>query len=168
MYRIGDKVMYGMHGVCMVTDKEQRIIDRKQTTYLVLEPEGQTGSRYMVPTHNAAAMAKIRPVLSRSEMEDLLASGAVRADGWIPDEGKRKQRYRELISGCDRAQLACMIGSLYRHRAEQFAAGKKPHLCDENFLRDAEKILSGEIAAAMNLTPADALKYLRKKLTEDA
>lgn len=168
MYRIGDNVMYGMHGVCVVKDMEQRIVDRKQVTYLVLEPEGQTGSRYMVPTHNAAAMAKIRPVLSGEEMDALLASGPVRADGWIPDEGKRKHRYRELISVCDRVQLACMICSLYRRRAELFAAGKKLHMCDENFLRDAEKILSGEIAAAMNLTPADALKYLRKKLTEDA
>jgi len=155
-----------MHGVCMITDLEQRMVDSKMVTYLVLEPPGQAGSRYMVPSHNAAAMAKIRPMLSRADMEALLASEVIRADGWIPEEAKRKQRYRELISGCDREQLACMICSLYRHQSEQTEAGKRLHMCDENFLRDAEKLLSGEIAAALDVTPADALKYLRKKLTE--
>ena len=58
MYQIGDKVLYGMHGVCVVIDLEKRTLDGKQVTYLVLEPAGQSGSRFLVPSHNAAAMAK--------------------------------------------------------------------------------------------------------------
>ena len=168
MYSLGEKVIYGMQGVCVITDLEQRTVDGKQITYLVLEPPEQSGSRYLVPTHNAAAMAKVRPILSQEDMEAMLSSGRVREDVWIPDEGKRKLRYRELITSNDREQLAGMVVSLYRHRAALAAAGKKIHMSDENFLRDAEKILSGEIAAALNQTPSDALKYLRKKLKEDA
>ena len=56
MYQIGDQVVYGIHGVCCVVEQEERVIDRKRVTYLVLEPVGQDGSRYLVPTHNAAAM----------------------------------------------------------------------------------------------------------------
>ena len=168
MYSLGEKVIYGMQGVYVITDLEQRIIDGKQVTYLVLEPPGNSGSRYLVPTHNAAAMAKVRPILTREEMEAMLASGRLRTDVWIIDEGKRKQRYKELITSNDREQLSGMLAALYRHRSALTAAGKKIHMSDENFLRDAEKILSGEIAAALQQTPADALKYLRKKLKEDA
>jgi len=168
MYQIGDKVIYGMHGVCMVADLEKRIVDKKEVIYLALEPAGQSGSRFLVPTHNAAAMAKVRPVLSAEELENLLSSDAVREDAWVRDEGQRKQLYRELISSCDRQRLLQMISSLYRYRKTQTAAGKKFHMCDENFLRDAEKILSGEIASTLEIPSAEALKYLRNKLKEDA
>jgi len=168
MYQVGESVVYGMHGVCMVVDFQEQLLDRKQVTYLVLEPVGQPGSRFMVPTHNAAAMGKVRPMLSRKTLEELLSSDTVRADAWIRDETQRKQCYRELITSCDRQKLAQMVHSLYRYRAAQTAVGKKIHMCDENFLRDAEKLLSGEIAATLDITSGEALKYLRNKLKEDA
>lgn len=168
MYQTGDRVIYGIHGVCIVSDLEKRNVDGKTVTYLVLEPDGQPGSRYLVPTHNSAAMGKVRPMLSREALEDLLASDAVRTDAWIHDEGQRKQRYRELITGSNRQLLVQMVCSLYRYCEAQNTAGKKIHMCDENFLRDAEKLLSGEIASVLDISSADALKYFRRKLKEDA
>lgn len=167
MYQRGDKVLYGMHGVCVIVDLEQRRMDGKQVCFLVLEPVGRSGSRFLVPTHNAAAMGKVRPVLRKEAMEQLLSSDAVRLDTWVCDEGQRKQLYRELLSGYDRQRLVQMLFSLYRYRAAQTAAGKKFHLCDENFLRDAERNLSGEIASTLNISFGEALEYLREKLKED-
>ena len=60
MYQVGEQVVYGIHGVCRIVEEEQRTVDRKPVTYLILEPVGQNGSKYMVPTNSAAAMAKIR------------------------------------------------------------------------------------------------------------
>lgn len=168
MYQIGEKVIYGIHGVCVVADREERVIDRIRRTYLALEPVGQEGSRYLVPTHNEAAMAKLRRMLTREEFETLLASDQVRANGWIQDENQRKQLYRELITSGDRGRLMQMIRTLYRHRAAQTAAGRKCHLCDENFLRDAEKLLAGEVSLVMGLDPDAAKQYIRSRLKEDA
>jgi len=125
MYQVGDQVVYGIHGVCRVSALEERVIDRKRVTYLALEPMGQEGAKYLVPTHNAAAMSKLRSMLTPSELEALLHSSQVRTDGWIRDENLRKQTYRELISGGDRQKLMQMVHTLYRHRAAQTAAGKK-------------------------------------------
>ena len=61
-----------------------------------------------------------------------------------------------------------MIRTLYRHRAAQTAAGRKCHLCDENFLRDAEKLLAGEVSLVMGLDPDAAKQYIRSRLKEDA
>ena len=151
MYQVGDQVVYGVHGVCKVVDQEERVIDRKKVIYLALEPIGQAGSRYFVPTHNAAAMAKVRNMLSREELEAMMESEEVLADGWIRDENQRKQTYRELIGSGDRVRLLQMDRTLYRHRKTQSAAGKKCHLCDENFLRDAEKLLIGELSIVLNM-----------------
>ena len=164
MYQIGDQVVYGIHGVCCVVEQEERVIDRKRVTYLVLEPVGQDGSRYLVPTHNAAAMAKLRKKLSREELEDLVKSETIRVDGWITDENQRKQTYRELISSGDLAKLMQMVHTLYRHKNAQAAAGRKVHLCDENFLRDAEKLLASEAAIVLGMEYDQARKYLKENL----
>lgn len=164
MYQMGDKVVYGIHGVCVVVEQEERVVDRKRQTYLVLEPVGQDGSRYLVPTQNAAAMAKLRRMLTREELEDMLRSEEVLADGWIRDENQRKQTYRELTSSGDRRKLMQMVRTLYAHKASQLAAGRKCHLCDENFLRDAEKLLIGEIAIVLDMEPEQAKLYLRNQL----
>lgn len=168
MFQVGEKVVYGSHGVCMVVDQEERTIDRKRLTYLALEPVGQDGSRYLVPTHNAAAMAKLRHMLSREELDAMLQSEEIRANNWIKDENQRKQTYRELIGSGDRAKLMQMVHTLYRHKASQAAAGRKVHLCDDNFLRDAEKLLLGEVSIVMGMDTDEAKQYLRSKLKEDA
>lgn len=168
MYQIGEQVVYGIHGVCRVVDREERMIDRKCVTYLALEPVGQEGSRYLVPTHNAAAMGKLKAMLSKEELLQLMESREVYSDDWIRDENHRKQTYRELISSGDRVRLMKMVRSLYRHKAAQTAAGRRIHLCDDNFLRDAEKLLTGEVAIVMGLDPEQAKQYLRNKLKEDA
>lgn len=168
MFQVGDKVVYGIHGVCRVVDQEARVIDKKRQIYLALEPVGQGGSRYFVPTHNAAAMSKLKHMLSREELEAAFQSEEVRADGWIKDENQRKQVYRELINSGDRTKLMQMVHTLYRHKAAQAAVGRKCHLCDENFLRDAEKLLTSEISIVMDMEPDQAKQYIRQKLKEDA
>lgn len=167
MVQAGDQVVYGMHGVCRVVEEEKRVIDRKTVTYLVLEPVGQTGSRYLVPTQNATAMAKIRPMLTKQTLEELITGEEVKADAWISDEGQRKQVYRELIGSGDRVRLLQMVRTLYRHKKAQTAAGKKVHLCDDNFLRDAEKLLASEVSVVLEMDADQAKQYLRAKLKEE-
>lgn len=167
MYQVGDQVVYGMHGVCQVVEMEERVIDRKRLTYLALEPVGQTGSRYLVPTHNETAMGKLRPMMTPDQMESLLNTQEVREDAWIKDENQRKQTYREMIGSGDRVSLMKMVHTLYRHKAQQTAAGKKIHLCDDNFLRDAEKLLSSEVSMVMGMEYDQARAYLREKLKSE-
>ena len=168
MYQTGDRVVYGIHGVCVVADQEQRKVDGKLVTYLVLEPMGQEGSRFLVPTHNAVAMAKLSPMLTRESLEALLSSSEVWEDGWIADENRRKQLYRELIGSGDRAKLIQQVRTLYRHKKNLAATGKRCHLCDENFLRDAERLLINETAIVLETDQDSARAYLREKLNEDA
>lgn len=164
MYEIGDQVVYGIHGVCRVADMEKQIVNKKTVNYLVLEPVGQEGSRYLVPTSSEAAMSKLRPMLTPQQMEALLQSAEVRQDNWIREENQRKQIYRELISSGNRAELMQMVHTLYVHKKTQYAAGKKVHLADDNFLRDAEKLLASEIAVVMDMKPEEARTYLRNQL----
>ena len=158
--------MYRIHGVCTIVDVETKSVDRKKVEYFVLEPKEQPGARYYVPTHNPAALAKLRPLLSAEDLETLLASESTRRISWIADENLRKQKYRELINSADRAALISMIRALYRHKQEQLEAGRKFHRCDENFLRDAQKLLCSEFSLVLGIPQSEVSGYIEKKLCE--
>ena len=160
MYQIGDRVVYSSHGVCQIVDMEEQLVSRKKIRYYVLQPLNQSGSRFYVPAENPAALAKLRPVLDREELEQLLGSNAIQQDCWIDDENQRKQRYRELIISSERLELLKMIHTLHLHKKQQMEMGRKMHLCDENFLRDAEKLLNAEFALVLGIQPSEVESYI--------
>ena len=166
MYQPQNKVVYGIHGVCVIVGREVRRVDRKDLEYLVLEPIEQPGACYYVPAQNPAALAKLRPLLDRDALTELLHSEEIRRDSWIRDENQRKLRYRELISSGDRAALLNMIGSLYRQKENLVAMGRKFHLCDENFLRDAEKLLHAEISQVLGIETGKVGEFIRNAMKD--
>ena len=161
MYALGDYVVYGIHGVCRVSQFQEQVIDKKVRTYYVLEPCDQTGAKFMLPVDNPTVLAKLRPILNKEELDALLSSTQVHQDHWIEDENKRKQAYRELIISGDRAALLQMIYTLETHKARQVAAGRKVHLCDENFLRDATKLLEEEFSLVLGIEKQMVKEYIR-------
>lgn len=156
MYQQGDRILYGIHGVCQIVGTELRRVDRKCVEYFALEPLEQPGTRYYIPTQNQTALLKLRPVLDGEALNALLTSPEIQQDVWISDESQRKLRYRDLLSNADRCALLQMITTLYRQKQLRIEAGKKFHLCDENFLRDALKIISSEYAYIFDITPKEA------------
>ena len=164
MYQVGDQVLYGIHGVCRIAGLEQRIIDRKKVEYFILEPVNQPDARYYVPTQNQAALNKLRRIMTPQELDVLLCSDEVRQDCWISDENQRKSRYKDLINCGDRGARLSMVRTLHQHRDAQAAAGRKFHLCDENFLRDAQKLLESEFSLVLGIEPAQVGPYVLQKL----
>ena len=160
MYQVGQQVVYGIHGVCEILDVEIKTVDRKKISYFVLTPVDQPGARFYVPAENPVALAKLSKLLTLQEMEALLASVDNSKNAWIADENRRKLRHRELLSSGDRKAILEMVCALHIHRNEQLQKGKKFHLCDENFLHDAEKLLCSEVSLVMGKTSEEAMDYL--------
>ena len=161
MFEIGPWVMYGIHGACRVSGTEKQLVNRKRSEFLVLEPLSKAESKFYLPLGNPTALAKLKPVLTGEELRALLSSPEVREEHWIDEESKRKMYYKELIARGDRKEILQTIHSLYRYKEAQMEAGKKFHLCDDNFLRDAEKLMSSEIALVLEMTIEQARDYLR-------
>lgn len=161
MYKTGDQVVYSIHGVCSIVQIEERLIDRKKIEYYVLEPKDQSGAKFYVPINNQVALAKMQPVISANDLQQLLSSDAVQEDHWIPDENQRKNYYRELITSGDRTALVGMVHTLHKRKKQQAEQGKKFHLCDENFLRDAEKLLGSEFSVVLSMTRDEVGNYVR-------
>lgn len=165
MYEIGQKVVYGIHGVCQIVDVEEKSVDRKRIPYFVLEPLEQPGTRYYVPSQNETALAKLRPLMTPQTLQEMLGSCGIGND-WIDDENKRKQYYRQIINGVDSPALLRMVHALHRHKQQLQAQGRRLHLCDENFMRDAQRILSAELAIVLQIPATEVPAYIQNALGE--
>lgn len=151
MYNIGDLVVYCSHGVCRIEDIEQRSVDKKLLSYYVLSPLDSEKTKFYIPVHNPLAVSKMRYLLTKDELIQILKDPAVYADCWIPEENRRKMRYKELSVSADFFSLVQMVYALQRYREQQLAAGRKFHLADDNFLRDAKKILESELSVVLQV-----------------
>lgn len=163
-FRCGEQVVYGIHGVCRITDIEKKMVDRKPVEYYVLRPVAQADATCYVPVHNEAAVAKMRKMLTAEELNALLDSDEIQADCWIQEENLRKDCYRKLIARADCAELIGMIRSLHLHKQKLLAAGKKFHQCDENFLKDARRLITNEVSQILEIAPEQVGDYIRSRL----
>ena len=164
MYRVGERVLYGVHGVCLIKDQEVKTVDRQKVQYYVLEPLENPGAKYYIPSEKPAAVAKLSPLLTHQELNLLLQNHQIPEGTWIPEENQRKQRYRELLCSSDRPALLAMIRVLRAHKQDQLSKGKKFHLCDDNFLREAESLFYAEVSAVLNMTASAAKDYVEPYL----
>ena len=160
MYQVNDLVLYSVHGVCKVVELQVQIVNRKRVEYLVLEPLSQATSRFFVPAENKTALAKLRPLLSKQEIMELLGSPASHQNLWIDDENQRKQQYKDLLASCDRGMLLSLLRLLELHKQNQTEMGKKFHISDANFMRDAQKIIFSEFSFVLEIPNETVAQYI--------
>lgn len=163
-YQSGDQVVYGVHGVCRIIGTECKTVAHKPVEYYVLQPCAQTSATYYIPMHNEAAVAKMRKVLTAEQLHALLESDEMQVDCWVEEENQRKECYRKLIARADCAELIRMIRAIHLHRQTRLEAGRKLHLCDENFLKDAQRLIAGEVSRILDIAPEEVEPYIREKL----
>lgn len=153
MYQIGDVLLYGTDGVFRIHEVTKKKFGKETGTYYVLRSVYRESSVVYVPVGNEKLEAKMHPVLSEDEIDTLISELPACGNIWIEDENDRKLCYKEILTGGNRHAVASMIRTLYEHRTKQEKNGKKMHISDERFLKDAERVLYDEIAHVKNIRP---------------
>lgn len=152
MYKINDYVSYGMQGVCQVCDIIERMTGDVSVSYYVLSPVYGNPVSVYVPIDNELLTSRIHPLLSAAQIQALADAVPELPNIWVPEDNHRKEAFKEILLSGERERVGALIKTLYQHRAAQKARGKKLHLTDERYLREAEKILFCEIALVMGKT----------------
>ncbi len=162
MFNIGDKVVYGKTGVCTVENKcEKEIIKNEKRLYYVLKPQSNPNSTIFAPVDSQKVF--IRHVMTKDEAEKLILE--------IPDISGRaadielsREQYETMIATHNCEDLVGLTYRLYTKRMSDIENRKKPGFVDEKYLLLAEKLLFGELSAAIGI-PFDEVKdYIGEKL----
>lgn len=165
-YKAGDTVIYGVNGVCAVDElrHEAPMEGAEARLYYILRPLEGRGMTISVPADCDRLTAKLRPVLSRAEIDGLLASVREEAMDWIDDRHERADRLRVILSGGVHKELLMLIRCIYERRIQLAACGKKLNSSDEDTLKNAERLVREEFAYSLAIDPSDVGGYIRSAL----
>lgn len=158
--KIGTYVMYGKTGVCLV--KEMTTMAGGQ--YYVLSPVGDSRSSVYVPCANADLLARMRPLLTREEIDLLLSDVDTVRLTWIDDRNERAMLYRTITGSGDRRELVRLLACLMRRKQERIAMGKRLSSMDENFLQECVRLVQEEFSMVLGITQREVGPYIQERM----
>jgi len=168
MFKINDTIIYGSEGVCQIVDiKENDFLGGKRT-YYVIKPMGYNASTIYVPVDSELLVQKMHSLLSKNEINDLIDSLPKEPTHWIPNERERKEKYKELLSSGNRAELLNMIRTVHNERIKRESLHKRLHMIDEHFLNDAEKCLYSEFQFVLKLKQDEVISYIMNRVESNS
>ncbi len=165
MYNINDAVLYGVNGICTISDIEEKTINKEKKQYYVLKPVYNKASTLFVPMDSEPLMAKMKKLLSKSEIYELIDNIKDEEINWIDNEQERNRRYTEILKSGDRREIMKMIRALYNHRQKIKETGRKFHVADEKIMRSAEGILHEEFAYVLDIKREQVTDFIVEHLS---
>ena len=164
MFKINDVVVYGSQGVCEIVGIDEKKIDGVIYNYFVLKPKNDNATTFYVPTWNEKAWRKMRKVMTKKDVNVLIDSMPSQTPTWIANENERKETYKKILASGDQAAIISMVQALYLHKKEREAEGKRLHMSDEHFMKDAEQILYNEWQYVLNVDKAGLMAYIFERI----
>lgn len=169
MFEQNDILVYGNNGVCKVSDiRKERFSGATPTMYYILSPVFGSQSTLYVPTENSKLSSKLRPVMLKDKLEDMMNTAKNASVSWENDDRVRGEKFHNIVSNGLSCELLLVMKSIIIKRNELKKKIKKLHTADERVLAICEKIIGEEYAYAFGVEVNDALSYIEEKLTDAA
>lgn len=158
MYKIGDKVVYPMHGAGIIEAiEEKEVLGEKRNYYILRLPVGDM--KVMIPTNGADNGVGLREVVDDDGVDKVMtilkAEATVMSNNW-------NRRYRanlEKIKTGDIFKVAEVVRNLFKRDEEKgLSSGER------KMLESARQILLSELVLAVELEEEKAETLIEKAL----
>lgn len=159
MYQKGDYISYSGHGVCGISDIRAMDFGSGKQDYYIIEPIAAGSATIYLPRDNPKALSRIRPVLTKEEIDAIISS--VRDDQipWPNDRKVRIAQFQQILSRRDTRELLMLASCLHKRRTERgLPAGEL------EMLHKAEGMVEQEFSFALNVRREEIGQYIRDRL----
>lgn len=166
MFEVGDYVVYGNNGVCVVdeiTHMEMKGVDNHKLYYR-LQPVDNRGSKIFTPVDNTKVV--IRRMITKKEAEELIDALPAMEPVWVPNDKQREEIYKEVVRSCDPSQWFRIILTLYNRKQERIAQGRKITSMDERYFKQVENCLYSELSLALDCNRDEVIGIIRQRVGE--
>jgi len=163
-YSVGDLIIYGETGVCRVEDIVERPFLGEVTNCYKLQPLYQSCVIY-TPADNSNVF--MRSIISKAEAEQLIEGIKTIEPMQIPPASPRElsDKYDKIIKLHDCSGLIMLTASIYAKRQKLIDQKKKLSAIDERYMKKAEELLFGELAAALEIEKVNVRSFIEEKLS---
>ena len=167
MYRKDQLVFYGNTGVCRVADVAPLPQQKDGRLYYTLIP---LFSPFSETIHvSVSTRAFMRPVISAAEAKSYLDNiSHISAEPFRSrDHKETANHYSEMLNTHDCMQYLQLMKSLYRKIEENARVGKHISQTEQRYLKQAETLLYGELAAALGKEPGEIRTEVQQRFAEE-
>ena len=167
MFQAGDLLVYGTTGVCRVLsiDRRQERVNgtRQDRLYYQLKPVYQGGLIFTPVDNDKVSM---RPVISRQEAEALIDTiPSLRPASFRAATTQAlTQQYQASLRQSDCRGLVELIMSIHAKRRQMETQNRRLGMVDERYLKQAEQLLFGELAAALEIPYEAVQPYITDRI----
>ena len=164
-YNIDDVVSYGKNGVCRITEIKKMKFDRSEEhEYYVLAPLRDKNATFFVPVDSSVLLSRMRKVMTKDEIDEVLDSAKDESIEWIDDKKQRNDAFRAIITEGNPHKILLLAHCIYNMKKEKEAAGRKLWACDESLLATVVKMISEEMSWSIGIPESKVSEYIRKKI----
>lgn len=159
MFKVGDKIVYPMHGAGTIESiEEKEVLGEKQKYYIMKMPVGDI--KVMVPTKNAE-MIGVRDVIGNETAQGVLDVLSSNTTEMSANWNKRYRDNMEKMKSGDIYEVADVVRNLtFKQKEKGLATGEK------KMLNNAKQILVSELVLA-EASDKDAVeKLINDKIEE--
>ena len=167
MFEKGEYIVYGMTGVCRVSDITEMNMDGLSTSklYYVLEPTGVNGNRIITPVEGNKSV--MRRIMTSEEAYDLI-DGIRDIDSLrVRDDRQRENCYKEALKTGDCREWVGVLKTIYLQRRDRLSRGKRMTEVDERYMKKTKENLFGELSIPLGITTAEVERFIVSRLEAD-
>lgn len=161
-------LVYGGSGVCRLEDVQEMSVGDHAQLYYVLKPRDEEGATVYIPVDNAALTQRMRPILKKSDIDALLTGAKDNSIEWIENKTERGARFSEILRDGIKTDMILMLRCLHDKKVELLARRKTLASPDDAVMRAAEKLVEGEFAYVLSLSPKEVSSYIRGRVEPSA
>lgn len=160
MFSVGEKIIYGVVGVCEITEIIENELTGVLREYYVLRPVDTDKSVIYVPTNSEKLVSRMREVPTSKKLRDMLEIIKSKELSWIDNNLERSEKYRAIFSEGDIESVAVLFRTLHNRREELSERGKRLVKSDETLYRECSKLLCSEFATILSLEQSQVLSLI--------
>ena len=168
MYEKSQYIVYGIRGVCKVTDiiTIDHPVGPKGRLYYELRLCNQKDGRIVTPVDSEKTITRL--LLTRPEAEALIKEIPRIKEMTVTNDKQREERYKEALKTCDCRVWVSMIKALYLRKQDRIEHKKKVTDLDERYFRMAEDYLDSELSLALDISREKVNEYIKERIMEYA
>lgn len=165
MFQVNDLVVFGTHGICEIKaigSLSMSAADEDRLYYTLKPLYDVQQSAVYTPVDNEKT--PIRASATREEALDIMDQIPLIETIWIVDDRQREEKYKNIMQQNECSGWLQIIKTLYLKKQKRLNEGKKNTTRDDFYLKLAEELLYGELAAALKIDRAEVKEMVEKRI----
>ena len=156
MFKVGDLIIYSMHGVCCIDDICERTFGNVKKNYYVLHPIEDEKLIINVPVDSDKIV--MENIITKEEAEEVLEAFKEPGVDWIDADTTRNNVYSGIVKKGSRKEIIEVCSTLLKVKNKVGDKEKKLTAKDKELLDNIQRILYEELSIVLDTTYNDINK----------